>query len=149
VEINGQMVVDLLSVDDSVKDKKVDMLLEEEMLDDAFVIDTSGDIPPELIVTAKTLLLQPADFNTLQKLQKPKITHDIRDALIRVLEARMGVYSTSIEEDECHLKNHKIPKRMLNVIIVRVGEKRILRGAIENLQGWEDVGGRKKRQRIE
>src|SRR2546421_6805491 len=85
-----------------------------------FVIDSSGDIPPELIVTgmlfilrflvqllvkldfsiykiAKTLLLQPADFNTLQKLQNPKITHEIRNALIRVLKARMEVYSTSIE----------------------------------------------------
>ncbi|CAG8568263.1 3768_t:CDS:10 [Paraglomus occultum] len=132
VEIDRQMVVDTLCNDNKItKEKKVNFLLEENVLDDAFVIDINGDITAELIITAK-VLVSPIRANA--KLPKPILTHDVIPSLIRLLDKRLDDYKTAIEDDERILKHvYNVPVNLYNAVVVRLSEKKILIKASEKL----------------
>jgi len=126
------------------------MLLEEDILDDMFVLDTTYEIPPELIVTAKVMRMDKAQFKKLQKSEKfpePKMNLDIKQSLIQLFEKRLAMYKTSIKDDEI-LKSNNIPLRLKYIIIMRLGEKRILQNLLNNLNSWteKEETNRKKRK---
>ncbi|RIA96210.1 hypothetical protein C1645_688125 [Glomus cerebriforme] len=100
VELNGQFVVDTISIDEDTKDRKIEMLLEDDLLDDIFVLDTTYEISPELIITAKIMRMDKVQFNKLQKSKKfpdPKMNLDIKQPLIQLFEKRLAMYKTSIK----------------------------------------------------
>ncbi|KAG9292948.1 hypothetical protein G9A89_016310 [Geosiphon pyriformis] len=141
VEINGQLAVDILSTDDVTKNTKIDMLLEDEILDDIFVLDTSGEIPPELIITAKVMILDKTELKALKrigKMPKPTISSEIREPLIKLFQTRLLEYNSTIQEDEDILARKGTQRRFLNAVILRLSEKKILQRAIDKLQTWKN-----------
>ncbi|CAB4386106.1 uncharacterized protein OCT59_022493 [Rhizophagus irregularis] len=153
VELNGQFVVDTLSIDEDTKNKKIEMLLEEDILDDIFVLDTTCEIPPELIITAKVMRMDKAQFKKLQKSEKfpePKMNLDIKQSLIQLFEKRLAMYKTSIKDDDEISKSNNISLRIKYIIVMRLGEKRILQNLLNNLNDWngddERETNRKKRK---
>jgi len=89
------------------------------------------------------------------KLPKAKLEPDLLPAVIDVLKARLAEYPTSLQEDEILLapkntQNLSLNKR--NAVIVRLGEKRILQGALEKTEALlsshkSQMGKDKKRTR--
>ncbi|RUP24850.1 SET domain-containing protein [Jimgerdemannia flammicorona] len=146
VEISGNVVVEVCCKDEEEKEQKVSLkriefLLEEDILDDYFVLDTAGNIPPELIVTAKILSMPPAEFASMQETQrlpKPKMTPEICTMLLEVLEYRLSLYRTSLEDDDALLAaSDFVTINCRNAITVQLGEKRILHTALDRLRVWQ------------
>ncbi|KAI9322702.1 hypothetical protein BX666DRAFT_1849298 [Dichotomocladium elegans] len=104
VELNGASVVEAgLMGDPALRDRKIDLLMEEEALDDCFVIDTECELPPELISTLHVLRAPDAEFQQMerkQKLPKPKMESGVVETAIALLEERLKRYPTSIEASE-------------------------------------------------
>ncbi|CAG8610696.1 10999_t:CDS:10, partial [Acaulospora colombiana] len=138
VEINGKLVIDALSVDEDIEKEKVELLLEEEVLDDLFVLDTSGEIPPELIITV--MMMNKTQFKPVKKtgiLPEPVISIEIIQPLVEILEKRLSDYKTSIPEDEEILKGQNISLRMKYAVMLRLSEKRILQKHIDDLRSYK------------
>ncbi|CAJ0647457.1 3085_t:CDS:10 [Entrophospora sp. SA101] len=133
VEINGQLVIDILSNDDDkIKEKKIDWLLKEDILDDVFILDKS----------AKIMTMDKSQFIMLKKHKKSlpnnQITTDIQQSLIKLLQKQMSIYKTSIKEDEEILIERKsISHKLVCAIVVRLGEKRILQNALDKLINYK------------
>jgi len=151
VEISGDMVRDICCMADDDKEAKVTFLLEEEVLDDCFVIEQNGELPPELLICAQVFTLSSTEFNTLlskRKLPKLKMTEELREQMRSLITKRLEQYKTSMEEDEAWLKKKSSNEHAINAyhsVIVRLGEKRILHSALQRLEA-ED-GPKRKRQR--
>ncbi|CAG8484797.1 5250_t:CDS:10 [Diversispora eburnea] len=141
VEINGQFVVDNLSVEETNKKEKVELLLEEDILDDVFILDTSNNLPPDLIITVKVMMMNKVQFKVLKemgKFPKPKMIPELKNPLIELLKKRLFEYRTSINSDEEILMNkNNISKKLKNAIMVRLSEKKILQNVIDFLVSWE------------
>lgn len=60
-------------------------------------------------------------------------------ALVRTVEHIASQYPTGIIEDEVLLKNANLTKRARMAVEVRLGEKRLLREALEKMTEGEDV----------
>ncbi|KAL7274323.1 Ribosomal lysine N-methyltransferase 4 [Rhizina undulata] len=132
------------------KTERIDYLLDEEILDDGFDIGTTLEIPPEILVTLHTFLLSSGEFRALKrkgKVPKPRKTREVKNALVGILEARLKEYATSVDEDEEMLKSGVEEQRKRMAVEVRLGEKKILVGALEEVRGW--VIGEGKRERGE
>ncbi|KAH9929577.1 SET domain-containing protein [Epithele typhae] len=132
VEVRADLVVKIASkrVKHNLQER-VDWWLEEAD-DDVFVLRTGCQLPDEF-VSFERLLLLPKD----DKLPKPKADKESIVIAIEALEMRMEEYATSIEEDEQLLEPRSVNQLSVNkknAVIVRLGEKRILRGAIEQLR---------------
>ncbi|RHZ53480.1 hypothetical protein Glove_441g90 [Diversispora epigaea] len=157
VEINGQFVVDNLSVEETNKKEKVELLLEEDILDDVFILDTKNNLPPDLIITVKVMMMNKTQFKILKEMRKfpkPKMIPELRNPLIELLKKRLSEYETSINEDEEILNKNNISKKLKNAITVRLSEKRILQNVIDFLVSWEpenviDKKRRNKRIKVE
>ncbi|CAG8547244.1 2131_t:CDS:2 [Funneliformis caledonium] len=155
VELNGQFVVDTLSIDEDTKDKKafklnIEMLLEEDILNDILILDTTKEIPPELIIIAKIMTMDKAQFKKFRKTNnfpEPKMNLDIKTRLIQLFEKRLSMYKTSIKEDDEILKSNNISLKLKYTIIMRLSEKRILHGLLDNLNNWNDDEKKEEIQR--
>ncbi|CAG8480211.1 828_t:CDS:10 [Funneliformis mosseae] len=155
VELNGQFVVDTLSIDEDTKDKKafklnIEMLLEEDILNDILILDTTKEIPPELIIIAKIMTMDKAQFKKFRKTNnfpEPKMNLDIKTRLIQLFEKRLSMYKTSIKDDDEILKSNNISLKLKYTIIMRLSEKRILHGLLDNLNNWNDDENKEEIQR--
>lgn len=113
--------------------------------DDTFVVETDCEVPKELISLIHLLLLSRADWQKLQakeKLPKAKLTSDIIPIAIEVFRKRLEEYSTSLKEDERLLEDPALSLNKRNAVIVRLGEKRILKCTLERLQSLKTTVGR-------
>ncbi|KAG2175165.1 hypothetical protein INT44_007653 [Umbelopsis vinacea] len=133
VEISGDLVCDVscpADVTDEEKEAKVTFLLEEDVLDDYFVIEKNGDIPPELIASVQVFMMSSQEFSKAmekRKVPKPKSTPSVMDKVKLILSKRLEQYKTTLEDDERMLSNaDDLSTKKYNSIIVRAGEKRIL-----------------------
>ncbi|KAI0368296.1 SET domain-containing protein [Pilatotrama ljubarskyi] len=141
VEVRGDLVVSVASK--KVKydlQERVDWWLEEAD-DDVFVLQTDCELPEEFVSFIR-LLLQPKDewekTAKKSKLPKPKVDKDVLSIAADVLEKRLKEYSTTLEEDEKLLAPGSVEQLSLNkkhAVIVRLGEKRILRGTLKDVRG--------------
>jgi len=166
VEIRADLVVDVVRTrnkksQDAYTDR-IDWWLEEGG-DDIFTMESNHQVPEPLISLTRLLTMNDEDWNTAQtksKLPKPKVDPVILQIARSVLEKRLEAYKTSTQDDEALLKEgpEKIGQNKYNAIVVRLGEKRILKGAIRELmsksgkvnkkRGAEEDGhGSKKRSR--
>ncbi|KAI7848909.1 hypothetical protein BDC45DRAFT_295288 [Circinella umbellata] len=133
VEINGGQVVELCCDDTnaSLRDRKIEFLMEEEALDDCFVIDTEYILPPELISTLHVLRASAEEFEKMeskQKLPKPKLTPTIAKLGMQILEERIKRYpQETLMQANCN-------RNKRHALLVRIGEKKILEETINKLK---------------
>ncbi|KAI8578436.1 hypothetical protein K450DRAFT_246787 [Umbelopsis ramanniana AG] len=149
VEISGDLVCDVscpADVTDEEKDAKVTFLLEEDVLDDYFVIEKNGDIPPELIACVQVFMMSSQEFSIAlekRKVPKPKLTPSVMDKVKLILSKRLEQYKTTLEDDERMLSNaDDLSTKKYSSILVRAGEKRILQQTLN-----EADGPKRKKQR--
>ncbi|CEP09797.1 hypothetical protein [Parasitella parasitica] len=142
VELDGQLIVEHCNPDkkqtEKMIERKIDFLMEEGVLDECFVIDTDYEIPSELIVSVHVLCSTLNEFQKMeekQKLPKARLTHEVKQIILKVLNSRLSRYSTTLEDDEIELKglSDKIISRKRNALLVRIGEKKIIKSTIETL----------------
>ncbi|KAI0743984.1 hypothetical protein C8Q80DRAFT_1220766 [Daedaleopsis nitida] len=157
VEVRADLVVAVMST--RVKcdlQERVEWWLEEAD-DDVFMLRTDCELPEEFVSFERLLLLSEGEWEKTakkSKLPKPKIDKEVLGIAIEVLERRLQEYPTSIEEDEKLLAPGTVEQISLNrkhAVIVRLGEKRILRGTLARLRAQvaPAAGAGKKRGRDE
>jgi len=125
-------------------------LEENEELEEYFIIERdSGDPDSEGQLTYSAQLREvcpeleeqvKAVFKSIKK-QKPELFSDKRKRVddyqvivSKALTAKLGMYPTTIEEDETLLKGDDLAKRHRMAITVRLGEKRLLHESLALLQ---------------
>jgi len=137
--------------------ERVDWWLEEAD-DDVFVVRTDCQLPDELVSFVRLLFLPQQEWEKTRKkgkLPKPAVDTQVLSVAAQVLEKRLREYPSSIEEDEALLANaDTISLNKKHAIIVRLGEKRILSGTLEEVKKLQkqlrpsaDAGKNKKRGR--
>ncbi|KAF8533624.1 SET domain protein [Trichophaea hybrida] len=139
VEITSPLILNTASPSLSAADRaaRIEFLLEEGILSDSFDLDHSFDIPEEVLVIVRTLLLSTSEFERYRdngKHPKSLLTEDVALILTRVLEARLKDYPTTIEEDENILAEDQVQGREYAAVEVRLGEKQILVGVSDHLK---------------
>ncbi|KAG8956267.1 hypothetical protein FRC04_004344 [Tulasnella sp. 424] len=151
VEISGDIAVKL--VDAEELEQRVDFFLEEGG-EDVFVIEAGDDtLPEDLLVFLRLLLLSPPEWRKAKEkesLPKPKPDAESLKLARRVLEERIKEYPTTIEEDDALLQQDT-PQNLRSAVIVRLGEKKILRKAMQivdsTLEELAAKGGKDKKRK--
>ncbi|CUA69757.1 Ribosomal lysine N-methyltransferase 4 [Rhizoctonia solani] len=138
VEIQGNLLVECassyLSLPSEKQKQRVDWWLEMGG-DDTFTLDMSSLLPPELLSFTQLPLLSDSEWEKTQEKEKPpkpksdEVKKCVKDALVK----RLALYPTSLEEDEHQLASgqHTLNKR--HALIVRIGEKKVLKAALESV----------------
>ncbi|KAI5841367.1 hypothetical protein DFP73DRAFT_528444 [Morchella snyderi] len=149
VEISSELIVGIAgkALDGSDKTERIDYLLDEDVLDDAFDIGTDLEISEEVLAVISNFLLTKGEFSVLKgkgKVAKPKKTPEVAKVLEEILEKRLGEYGTTVEDDENLLCEEGAQGRKKIAIEVRLGEKKILKGALEKVRGWALVESAKR-----
>ena len=140
VEIGSPLIIDKASpsLEDADRMVRVDYLLDQDVLDDSFDLDTSCSVPDEVIILVRTLLLSPDEFKRHRdaaKLPKPVLGEAVARVLAEVLDARLKDYPTTLEHDKSLLaEDGRVQGRERTAVAVRLGEKQILAGALQNLR---------------
>ncbi|ORY98597.1 hypothetical protein BCR43DRAFT_487807 [Syncephalastrum racemosum] len=153
VEINGDAVVEACAwrkegeIDPSLREKKIEFLMEEGVLDDCFVIDGDGEIPPELVSAVHVLRASPPEFAKMedkQKVPKPKWTREVANDIQKVLEQRLERYPTTLQDDQKMLlespysrsssNESSLSRNKRHALLVRIGEKRTIEAAMSKVQ---------------
>ncbi|GJE92752.1 SET domain-containing protein [Phanerochaete sordida] len=139
VEIPANLVVEAAAKHTTADTQdRVDWWLEEAE-DDVFVVGTDCELPPEMVSLARLLLQPKADWEKTRakgKVPKPTMDATIAAIAVDVLQRRLQEYPTSIEEDEKLLADAaQLSLNRKMAVTVRLGEKRILAGALRELQG--------------
>ncbi|KAG0293957.1 hypothetical protein BGZ96_002007 [Linnemannia gamsii] len=142
-EISGESVVaKCTSEDEDGKDEKVEWLLEQDGLEDFFILEAGGEIPEELIGCAKILMMPIDEFKTTviegKKLPSTKLTVEVQKVLRELLEAKMAEYPSSAKDDKALLKqaNGSIPARTRYAVVVRSGEREIVQSVLDQIKKW-------------
>ncbi|KAG9220435.1 hypothetical protein CCMSSC00406_0003891 [Pleurotus cornucopiae] len=127
--------------------------------DDVFVLEPPASPLPEDLVSLIRLLTDDTEWRKAQEKDKPpkaKTDSDTLTIMMEVLEQRLALYDTTLEDDEATLASAgDLPLRKRNALVVRLGEKRILHGLREKISnelaalaskaGDESAGGSKRR----
>ncbi|KAH7912417.1 hypothetical protein BJ138DRAFT_1083668 [Hygrophoropsis aurantiaca] len=119
--------------------ERIDWWLEEGG-DDVFVLETDLSVPEALPSLVRLLLLTETDWEKARDKGKPpkgKVDSQVISLLLQVLSQRLNEYPTSIEVDEELLRDGKLTLNKRHAVIVRLGEKKILAGALEKLREVE------------
>ncbi|KAJ7594459.1 SET domain-containing protein [Mycena floridula] len=139
VEIRADLVTSCLdSVAAEVVQERIDWWLEEGE-DDILIIDSSLEVPSALISLTRLLLMDAADWQKARdasKLPKPKLDDQVSRIIKQVLDKRLAEYPTILQVDE-QLLAKPLALNMRHSVIVRLGEKRLLKGCIEKLAELE------------
>lgn len=112
--------------------KRIDFLLDEGVLDDAFDIGTDLRIPDDVLVVIGTLLHPREQWREV----KPRKSEAVAGVLLEVLETRLGAYEGGVEEDEALLRDQTVRGRRRIAVEVRLGEKKIIVGALAKVREW-------------
>ena len=142
VEISATaLLAGFAAMDEKERMQRVDYLLDEGVLDDAFDIATDMEVPREALATVNAFLLSDQDFAKMKdkgKVPKPEKPEETVAALVAVLEKRLAEYESSVEDDRALLESAEVSgrkrRRKKMAVEVRLGEKKILRGALEKLR---------------
>ncbi|BGP19164.1 hypothetical protein JCM10213_006490 [Rhodosporidiobolus nylandii] len=161
VEIGLEMVVDMVGaaagLSEEDREARAEWLLEIG-LDDTFSVETNHEVPAELVSAIKAFLLTPPELAKLQKKEAPpkgKLDAPSADWVRKILDQRLSEYGTTVEEDEALMQDSAaLPLRKRMAIVVRLGEKRILRATRAQLDAeWPEGGatapakGKKEKKR--
>lgn len=160
VEIRADLAVNAVCGDISNSEtyqQRIDWWLDEGG-DDVFIIDADPILPAALTSFIRLLLLSQEEWEkTREKGRPPKAKFDLQVSplLRRILEMRLTSYETpDLEVDAKLLASESLTLNKRHAIIVRLGEKQILAGALETLRlmdaALSDVGsnGSKDKKRV-
>ncbi|KAJ7661634.1 hypothetical protein B0H17DRAFT_953556 [Mycena rosella] len=152
VEIPADLAVPPDADSDATK-ARIDWWLEQGG-DDVVVLESDLEIPPALAALIRLLRLSPAEWEKAvakDKVPKPALDAEVLGVVRAVLQRRREAYPTSLAEDLVRLADADgLPLNARHALIVRVGEKRILEGALERVVGLlaaaGDGDGKRKRK---
>lgn len=113
--------------------ERIDFLLDEGMLDDAFDIGTDLRIPDDILVVIDTLLRPRGQWRTAAGSRKSEAVGRV---LREVLETRLRAYAGSVGDDETILRDPTLRGRRRTAVEVRLGEKKIIAGALAKVREW-------------
>lgn len=160
VEIRADLVVNVVCGDVSNSEtyrQRIDWWLDEGG-DDVFIIDVDPILPTALTSLIRLLLLTQEEWEkTREKGRPPKVKFDsqVSSLLRRIFEMRLTSYqSPDLEADAKLLTIQSLTLNKRHAIVVRLGEKQILAGALETLRlmdaALSDVGsnGSKGKKRV-
>ncbi|TFY56372.1 hypothetical protein EVJ58_g7685 [Rhodofomes roseus] len=137
VEIPGD-----LAVAAATDDKSASLA---ERVNCTFVIASGSGLPEDLLSFVRLLLMTSDEWekaNRKGKLPKAKVDLNVLDIIEKTLTKRMQKYPSTLEADEKLLdpaNGHSLSLHKKHAIIVRVGEQRILRGAIEQTRATKEA----------
>lgn len=120
------------ALDPEDRKKRIDFLLDEGVLDDAFDIGTDLRVPDDVLVVIGTLLHPREQWRAV----KPRKSEAVAGVLLEVLETRLGAYESGVEEDEALLRDQTVRGRRRIAVEVRLGEKKIIVGALAKVREW-------------
>lgn len=130
-----------LQLDNGDLDKRIELCEREDIYDQSYDLKhtASNDpgIPDELLALLFILLLNEESLEKLSSSQthlpsRSKLeTETVGHVLVALLRLREREYPTMLEEDEALLKTEDLPHRTRMAVEVRLGEKRVLREAIQ------------------
>lgn len=113
--------------------ERIDFLLDEGILDDAFDIGTDLRIPDDMLVVIDTLLRPRDQWRTAAG---PRKSEAVGRVLREVLETRLRAYKGSVKDDETILLDHALRGRKRMAVEVRLGEKKIIAGSLAKMREW-------------
>ncbi|KZO95503.1 SET domain-containing protein [Calocera viscosa TUFC12733] len=135
VEINADTVVEAAKVE--AYQERVDWWLEEGG-DDAFVLDTTYDLPEDMLSLIRLLLLTQEDWEKAQskgKPPRPKLDEKSYEVVKVVLQKRLAMYPMPFAEQEALLASTAgLSERRRNALIVTTAEQRILHNTLNKLE---------------
>lgn len=151
VEIRADLVVNVVCDDLSTGEtyrRRIDWWLDEGG-DDVFIIDADPVLPAALTSFIRLLLLTQEEWEKTRekgRFPKAKFDHQVSPLLRRIFEMRLTSYqSPDLEVDAKLLASESLTLNKRHAIVVRLGEKQILAGALETLRFMDaalsDVGG--------
>lgn len=142
----GQYLDPNLQLDGGDLDKRVELCQREDIYDLSYDLkhsDSDGpSIPDELLALLFILLLNEESLAKLSSSQihlpsRSKLEAEtIGQVLVIILQLREEEYATTLEEDEALLKGDNLAYRIRMAIEVRLGEKRVLREAIQEARAF-------------
>ncbi|KAF3935535.1 hypothetical protein ABW19_dt0201828 [Dactylella cylindrospora] len=161
VEIDSTLIISVAgkALPDAVRDMRIEALVEEDILEDSYDIESAGTIPSEILIVIQAFSVDDATFQSYvsdEKFPKAKKDGRTRDILLEVIEKRRAMYDTTTEQDVALLRGgEEFGRRRKMAVEVRLGEKEILRKMEDVVRGWGDdqvgssSGREKKRQRVQ
>lgn len=142
VELSASLVLEVvleqkLRNDKFTLEERIDWWLEEGG-DDVFILDKEHDLS-ELVSFIRLLLLTKPEWEKAQQKgspPKPRMDLEILQLSEMSLDRRIKMYPTSLEFDEQLISapNTGLSNNLRNSLIVRIGEKRILMGCVEQIK---------------
>ncbi|CAK5265439.1 unnamed protein product [Mycena citricolor] len=135
VEIPADIAVQVLGLDAGTTKERIDWWLEQGG-DDVLVLESDLEIPLALVALIRLLRLTPGEWEQAvekDKVPKPKIDGEVLPIVKTVFESRLSQYPTTLEADIAMLENPSIAVNKKYALVVRVGEKKILREVIAKL----------------
>ncbi|KAG0232464.1 hypothetical protein BGW41_001858 [Actinomortierella wolfii] len=143
-EINGQLVVEKsTAADPNGKEEKVEWLLENDGLEDHFIVEAGSEIPEELVGCIKILSMPLDTFQKTvvegKKIPNTKLTVESQKILREILETRLSEFQSSAKEDRQILKqsSDECSRNKRNAVIVRSGERELLQGVLDKVKRWK------------
>jgi SET domain-containing protein 6 len=141
-----------------------------------FVVNFSNELPEEMTSFVRLLMMSVPEWEKAKgksKLPKPKVNDAVLTVVADVVRRRLGEYPTAIEagspeiilskflftcrilqHDETLLVTEKekvLPLNLMNAVVVRLGEKRILHGLLQvvtcRLEGNPSASASESRKR--
>lgn len=151
----GIQISNLAQLSTEELEKRVELAEREGVLEDSYDLAHSGEdgpsIPDELLALLYLLLVDDENFKAISSSQsslpsRSKLTTElVGQVLVILLTAREKDYTTSLEEDEKLAAARSLPRRTEMAVQVRLGEKKVLREAIQEAASFE---GSNKRMRL-
>ncbi|KAF3925893.1 hypothetical protein ABW20_dc0104772 [Dactylellina cionopaga] len=157
VEIDSTLIISVAgkALSDSVRDARIERLVDEDALEDSYDIETDGGIPSEILVLIQAFVVDDQTFQSYvedEKFPKAKRDERTRDLILEVIAKRREGYRTTVEQDLAFLSiaGAGLGTRKRMAIEVRLGEKKILDRVENMVRGWADEpseGSRKRQKR--
>ncbi|KAJ7091963.1 SET domain-containing protein [Mycena belliarum] len=151
VELPADLAVPSDADADAIK-ARIDWWLEQGG-DDVLVLESDLEIPPALASLIRLLRLPVPEWEKAvakDKPPKPVLDAEVLGVVRTVLERRRDAYPTPLAEDLLLLgapDADLLPLHTRHALIVRIGEKRIIEGALQKVAGLLAAGdGKRKRK---
>ncbi|KAG2112090.1 hypothetical protein DEU56DRAFT_843138 [Suillus clintonianus] len=139
-EIRADLVVNVVCADNpngETHRQRIEWWLDEGG-DDVFIIDRDPILPAALTSLVRLLLLSQDEWGKTREKGRPpkaKFDHQVSQILRRIFEIRLSNYqSPDLDVDAQLLVSESLTLNTRHAIIVRLGEKQILTGALETLR---------------
>ncbi|KAF9361702.1 hypothetical protein BGX26_000057 [Mortierella sp. AD094] len=143
-EISGDVVVEKFRAgNEEGKEEIVEWLLEQDALEDYFILESDGEIPEDLVGCAKILMMPIEEFKTTvlqaKKIPSIKLTVEVQKILRELLEEKIAGYESNAKDDKALLKQsaESLSVNKRNAVIVRSGEREIIQSVLDKVKKWK------------